>query len=56
MYFEIFQGINGEWYWHLKSANHETIAASEGYVSKQSCLYCIGLVMDTTRDTPIYLR
>ncbi|AGO15502.1 YegP family protein [Glaesserella parasuis] len=54
MYFQIFQGVNGQWYWRLKSANHETIASSEGYTTKQNCLHCIGLVMDTTRKTPVY--
>ncbi|MGC6247198.1 YegP family protein [Bisgaard Taxon 45] len=54
MYFQIFQGVNGQWYWRLKAANHETIAASEGYTTRQNCLHCIGLVMDTTRNTSIY--
>ncbi|MCW9717370.1 MULTISPECIES: YegP family protein [Avibacterium] len=54
MYFEIFKGVNGQWYWRLKAANHEPIAQSEGYTTKQNCLHCIGLVMDTNRQTPIY--
>ncbi|MEX4096006.1 DUF1508 domain-containing protein, partial [Haemophilus influenzae] len=29
-------------------------AVSEGYTTKQNCLHCIGLVMDTDRKTPIY--
>ncbi|MFK5217238.1 DUF1508 domain-containing protein, partial [Glaesserella parasuis] len=27
---------------------------SEGYTTKQNCLHCIGLVMDTTQKTPVY--
>ena len=30
MYFQIFKGVNNQWYWRLKAANHETIAVSEG--------------------------
>ncbi|HHF2282221.1 TPA: DUF1508 domain-containing protein, partial [Haemophilus influenzae] len=26
----------------------------EGYTTKQNCLHCIHLVMDTNRNTPIY--
>ena len=39
MYFQIFQGVNNQWYWHLKAANHETIAVREGYTTKQNCLH-----------------
>ncbi|RZN54164.1 DUF1508 domain-containing protein, partial [Avibacterium paragallinarum] len=28
-------------------------AQSEGYTTKQNCLHCIGLVMDTNRQTPV---
>ena len=55
MYFQIFKSkANNQWYWHLKSANHEIIAVSEGYTTKDNCLHCIGLVMDTDRKTPVY--
>lgn len=33
--FELFQGKNGQHYWHLKARNGEIVAQSEGYVSKQ---------------------
>ncbi|EDK10706.1 YegP family protein [Haemophilus influenzae] len=23
MYFQIFKGVNNQWYWRLKAANHE---------------------------------
>ncbi|WP_258866959.1 YegP family protein [Avibacterium paragallinarum] len=25
----MFKGVNGQWYWRLKAANHEPIAQSE---------------------------
>ena len=36
--YEIFQGNDKQWYWHLKSANHQTIAQGEGYTTKEGCL------------------
>ena len=45
MKYEIFKSSNGEWYWHLKAANHEKIAASgEGYKNKADALHAIDLV------------
>lgn len=32
--FNVFQGIDGKWYWDLKAGNNEIVAQSEGYVSK----------------------
>ena len=32
--FEIFQGMDEQWYWRLRGANNEVMASSEGYVSK----------------------
>jgi uncharacterized protein YegP (UPF0339 family) len=29
--YEVFEGHGGEWFWHLKAANGEVIASSEGY-------------------------
>lgn len=34
--FEIFKDSAGEWRFRLKAANHETIAASEGYTTRRS--------------------
>jgi len=36
--YEIFQGHDKQWYWHLKSANHERIEQGEGYSTKAACL------------------
>lgn len=33
--FEIFQGVNRDYYWRLKAPNGHIIAVSEGYSSKQ---------------------
>jgi len=27
----VFQGADGQWYWHLKSSNGKIVAAGEGY-------------------------
>lgn len=27
----VFKGSDGQFYWHIRAANHETIAHSEGY-------------------------
>lgn len=34
--FEIFKGINGNYYFRLKAANGQIMATSEGYTTKQS--------------------
>lgn len=49
MRFEIFKGINGNFYFRLKSANNEIIAQSEGYASKQGAQNGIAAVK---RDAP----
>lgn len=33
-YAEVFEADDGLWYWHVKAANHEIIAQSEGYVNR----------------------
>ena len=55
MRFQYWLANNGQWYWHLKAANNEIIATGgEGYTTEANCLHAIGLVMDTTRQTPVY--
>lgn len=54
MYFEIYQGANEQWYWRLKSGNHQVVAiGGEGYSSKQSCLHGIDVVKSSNADTPV---
>lgn len=44
MYYTVFKGTNGNWYWNLKAANHQIIANGEGYANKADVLTVIGLV------------
>lgn len=34
--FQIFRGVNGQWYFRLRAPNGESICHSEGYTSRQS--------------------
>ena len=34
--FEIFEGVDGKYYFHLKAENGLIIAASQGYTTRQS--------------------
>ena len=57
MVFYIFKDSRGEHRWTLVASNGKTIADSgEGYKNESDCLHGIGLVMDTTRQTPVYRR
>ena len=53
MYFVIYKDAAGQWRWHLKALNRETIAHGESYITKQSCLHAIELIKGTNADTPI---
>ncbi|NUN68839.1 MAG: DUF1508 domain-containing protein [Bacteroidetes bacterium] len=54
MYFQLFQDVQLNWRWRLRSANHRIIADSgESYINRQDCLSAIILVMDTNRNTPV---
>ena len=53
MYYQVFRGTDGNWYWHLKGGNHEIIAHGEGYTTKQGALIAIGLVK-SSKDAPVY--
>lgn len=44
MTFEIFKGINGQFYFRIKAANGEKVAQSEGYTQKQSALNTVNLI------------
>lgn len=41
------------WRWRLRADNGKIIASGESYDRKDDCLLVIGLIMDTTRKTPI---
>jgi uncharacterized protein YegP (UPF0339 family) len=35
---EVWQGMDGQWYWHISSAkNNKVILTSEGYATKSGC-------------------
>ncbi len=36
--FEVFKGIDNQWYFNLKAPNGEIIASSEGYKQKSGAL------------------
>lgn len=47
MYFEIYKNLNARqpYWWVIKSSgNHQTIATSEMYASKQSCIDGMNIV------------
>ena len=50
--YEIFEGQDGQWYWHLKAENYQKIAQGEGYASKDGCLNGIEAVRNHAQ-TPL---
>jgi uncharacterized protein YegP (UPF0339 family) len=34
--FDVFEGKDDQWYWHLQATNGEIVAQSEGYASEQA--------------------
>jgi uncharacterized protein len=57
MTYWVYKDAQGYWRWYLEAANGKKIANSgEGYYNEADCLYAIGLVMDTNRNTPIRKR
>ena len=54
MYFQYYLDARGEWRWRYRAANIETIAnSSEGYSTRQACLYSISLVKQS-QNAPVY--
>lgn len=54
MKFDIYTDSNGHYRWRLRAANNRIIADSgEAYYNRTDCIWAIGLVMDTDRNTPI---
>lgn len=58
IYFEIFKNKNNysqPYWWVIKSAgNHQTLATSEMYVSKQSAINAITLVKNNASTAKVY--
>ena len=42
--FVLFEGEDGQWYFHLKASNNQVIAQSEGYTRKSNALKGIAAV------------
>ncbi len=47
MRFEVYRGEDGQWYWRLRSANHQVVATgAEGYMRKSDAKRAIRKVQD----------
>lgn len=55
MYFFLFKSTNNnQWYFNIRAANHERIAASEGYINKQDAVNTINLIRKGAASAGIY--
>ncbi len=52
--FEIFEGADGQYYFHLKAANGEIVLQSEGYVAKAGAINGIESVRVNGKDSEQY--
>ncbi|EXI61915.1 hypothetical protein MHD_00505 [Mannheimia granulomatis] len=53
MYFEIYKDAKEEFRWRLKAGNHEVIATSQAYTTKQGCQKGIEAVKKVTSETEV---
>lgn len=53
-YFQVFEAENGDHYFRLRAANHETILASQGYSSRTGALNGVLSVLDNGERTGRY--
>jgi hypothetical protein len=53
-YFETWQAENGDHYFHLRAANHETILSSQGYSTRTAALNGILSVLDNGENAARY--
>lgn len=55
MYFYLFKSnVNHQWYFNIRAANHERIAASEGYHNKQDAIHTINVIRRGAGSAGIY--
>jgi len=55
MYFYLFKSnVNHQWYFNIRAANHERIAASEGYHNKQDAIHTINVIRRGASSAGIY--
>jgi len=55
-YYEIFQGKDEKWYFHLKAANHQIILVSQGYGAKASAEKGIDSVKKNAQESAFELK
>jgi len=51
--FQVFKGIDDQFYFRLRAANGEVICSSQGYTTKQSCLNGIEAVQSVAASASI---
>lgn len=51
--FEIFKGVDEQFYFHLKAENGEIVAASQGYSTKQSAEKGIDVIKRIAAQTQV---
>lgn len=51
--FEIFKDAAGQYRWRLRAANHEIVATSEAYVSRQGAINSAQSMPQWSSNTPI---
>lgn len=54
--FEIFQDLNGQWRFHFVGPNGKIMAASEGYITKQSCEDTIQSIKQNAPNAQVVAR
>ena len=55
MYFILFIGKDGQWYWNLNSNNHKIIATGgEGYRNKRDAIHTINIVRQHAGSGRVY--
>lgn len=54
---EVFQGRDGQWYWHIKAGNGRTICQGEGHKRRRVAILAAKNVIDKirTREVLVYI-
>jgi len=53
-YFNLYTDVQGQTRFTLKGNNHEPVAQSEGYTSKQSAMHAIDVIKREAANAPTY--
>jgi len=51
--FQIFEGKDQQFYFHLRARNGEIILASEGYTTKSACKNGIEAIKEVAKEAPV---